>query len=212
MAILEYRPEETMREARERYFRVNGFGDNGGYDDAWVDFKLGPIPMPFPNTPARVRAVRYHDLHHVLTGYDTDIVGELEISAWEIAAGCKGYIAAWQLNLGGLVGGMFTAPRRTWRAFLRGRQSRTLYDGDVECLLGERVSVLRARMGVDAPDKRASVADVASFGLALAAGLLLGPLTFALVLVFLPVGLATFAWRRAKARAVITLDLTEKGP
>jgi len=201
MAIVDYRSEETMREARERYFHVNGFGDNGGYDDAWVDFKLGPIPMPFPNTPARVRAVRYHDLHHVLTGYDTDIVGEFEISAWEIAAGCRGYLAAWQLNLGGMVGGMLTAPRRTWRAFLRGRRSSTLYDGDVESLLSERVADLRARTGVDAPMLRASAGDVLSFGLALAAGLVIGLITLALVLVVLPLGFATFAWRRAKARA-----------
>ena len=96
-------PEDlTMREARRRYFEANGFGTNGNYDDAWVDFKLGPLPFPFPNTAGRVKAVRYHDLHHVVTGYATDIAGEFEISAWEIAAGCKGFAAAWVLNLGGI--------------------------------------------------------------------------------------------------------------
>ena len=104
-----------MREARALYFDINHFGDSDGYDDKWVDFKLGPMPMPFPNTPARVRAVRFHDLHHVLTGYDTNTIGEFEISAWEIAAGCKGYVAAWQLNLGGMFAGLLVAPRRTWR-------------------------------------------------------------------------------------------------
>ena len=69
-------PSDTLRRARDEYFRVNNFGPNGGYDDAWVDFKLGPIPMPVPNTPSRKRAVRYHDLHHALTGYATDIRGE----------------------------------------------------------------------------------------------------------------------------------------
>ena len=78
----------TLRDARRIYFHANGFGEEGGYDDAWVDFKLGPIPMPFPNPPARVRAVKYHDLHHVLTDYDTDTIGEFEIAAWEVAAGC----------------------------------------------------------------------------------------------------------------------------
>src|SRR6185436_2453344 len=135
MTRVAYDPEQTMREARARYFQVNQFGDNGGYDDAWVDFKLGPIPMPFPNTASRVRAVRYHDLHHVLTGYDTNTIGEFEISAWEIAAGCKGYIAAWQLNLGGMFAGMFVSPPRIWRAFLRGRRSDTLYDRSFDELL-----------------------------------------------------------------------------
>jgi hypothetical protein len=200
MAILEYPLTSTMREARELYFRANGFGESGGYDDAWVDFKLGPVPLPFPNTPARVRAVRYHDLHHVLTRYDTDILGELEISAWEIAAGCKGYLAAWQLNLGGMFGGALVAPRRTWRAFLRGRHSRTLYDADVEQLLASPVGELRDRVGVDHPTPPTNASDVALFGLALAAGLVVGLLGLAITLVFVPVGLATFAWRRAKAR------------
>ena len=200
MASLDYDPESTMRDARSRYFDVNGFGASGGYDDAWVDFKLGPLPLPFPNTPARVRAVRYHDLHHVLTGYDTDIIGEFEISAWEIAAGCKGFIAAWQLNLGGMFGGLVVAPRRTLRAFLRGRHSRTLYGDDLDTLLASRVAELRARMGVAAQTPPLNGVSALLFLLALLAGLLVGLLGLLFVLAFLPFGLATFAWRRAKAR------------
>ena len=79
MALVHYDEGLTMREARALYFEVNRFGADGGYGDAWVDFKLGPLPVPFPNTRARVRAVRYHDLHHVLTGYDTNAIGEFEI-------------------------------------------------------------------------------------------------------------------------------------
>jgi hypothetical protein len=74
-----YEPEMTMRDALARYFEVNAFGADGGYNDAWVDFKLGPMPFPFPNTQSRVRALRYHDLHHILTNYDTDTLGEFEI-------------------------------------------------------------------------------------------------------------------------------------
>jgi hypothetical protein len=59
MAIVEYKPTQTMLQARTAYFLANGLGEAGGYDDAWVDFKLGPIPLPFPNTKARLRAVRY---------------------------------------------------------------------------------------------------------------------------------------------------------
>ena len=79
-----------------------------------------PIPMPFPNTKGRVRAVRYHDLPHILPGYATDLMGELEISAWELGAGCKNFFTAWQLNLSGLAGGMALSPRRMLRAFRRG--------------------------------------------------------------------------------------------
>src|SRR5262245_11460181 len=112
--LVTYPETMTMREARRVYFDANGFGETGGYDDAWVDFKLGPIPMPFPNTKSRLEAVRYHDLHHLLTGYDTDIIGEFEIAAWEIAAGCKGFPAAWVLNLSAMAGGLFLSPRRVF--------------------------------------------------------------------------------------------------
>lgn len=199
MTLVEYAPEQTMRAARARYFEVNHFGDDGGYADKWVDFKLGPLPLPFPNTAARVRAVRYHDLHHVLTGYDTDTLGEFEISAWEIAAGCKGYVAAWQLNLGGMFAGFVSAPRRTVRAFLRGRESRTLYDEPFEALLDETVGAARARTGVERPPRRMGFGDATLFALALVAGALTAFVTLPLVLLFLPLGLATFAYRRYHA-------------
>ena len=199
MALVEYAPEQTLRAARARYFEVNHFGADGGYGDKWVDFKLGPLPLPFPNTPARVRAVRYHDLHHVLTGYDTNTIGEFEISAWEIAAGCKGYVAAWQLNLGGMFAGFVSAPRRTVRAFLRGRESRSLYDEPFEALLDATVAATRAQTGVDRPLRRMRFGDAVLFGLALLAGALTAFITLPLVLVFLPLGFATFAVRRYRA-------------
>jgi hypothetical protein len=116
-----------LRDARRIYFDANHFGEDGGYGAKWVDFKLGQIPFPIPNAPSRVRPVRFHDLHHVLTGYDTSTIGEFEISAWEIAAGCRGFAAAWVLHLSGMFAGMLVAPRRTFLAFVRGRRSRTLY-------------------------------------------------------------------------------------
>ena len=110
MAIIEYPTSEPVRSARARYFEANHFGADGGYGDAWVEVKFGPIPVPIPNTEARVRAVRYHDLHHIVTGYDTDLVGEMEISAWELGAGCEDFVAAYVLNVGGLSGGAAIAP------------------------------------------------------------------------------------------------------
>ncbi|HEX8952036.1 MAG TPA: hypothetical protein VF945_09335 [Polyangia bacterium] len=174
--------DDTLAHARDDYFRVNGFGPNGGYDDAWVDFKLGPIPVPFPNTPSRKRAVRFHDLHHALTGYATDVRGEFEISAWEVASGCADYLAAWQLNLSGMVGGMLVAPRRTFRAWVRGRRSgnlyRTRYD---EALLGRRVADVRRELGLDAAPGPARAADVLWLVPALLGGLAIGLVFLALL-------------------------------
>src|SRR5688572_30101485 len=117
MALVTYDPRLTTREARAQYFAANGFGERGGYDEPWVTLKVGPVPVTIPNTEGRVRAVRYHDLHHVLTDYDTDLAGEFEISAFEIGAGCRDFYAAWVLNLSGTTGGLLRCPGRTLRAF-----------------------------------------------------------------------------------------------
>jgi len=127
--VPEYTDDETVREARARYFAANDFGD-GGYDEAWVKFKVGPIPVAFPNSEGRVRAVRLHDLHHVLTGYGTSVLGEGEIGAWEVASGCHHHRAAWVLNLIAYWGGLLVGPRAVWRAFVRGRRSGNLYTGE----------------------------------------------------------------------------------
>src|SRR5690349_9357412 len=89
-----YEPMMSLFEARARYFADNSFGDDGGYSARWVTiFKLGPLSLGFPNTASRIAAVRYHDLHHLVTGYDTDVMGEAEIAAWELASGCERFPA-----------------------------------------------------------------------------------------------------------------------
>lgn len=138
----------TVREARALYFASAGFAADGGYADPWVRLKLGKKTVfAFPNTAARVRAVRFHDLHHVLTGYDTSWTGEAEIGAWELAAGCGRHYAAWLLNLGAAALGLLFAPRRVVRAFARGRRSDTLYHEQFsDELLDQTVGALRKRM------------------------------------------------------------------
>ncbi|MGE0788694.1 MAG: Coq4 family protein [Sandaracinaceae bacterium] len=198
MAIVAYEDELTLRAARDRYFAANEFGPDGGYGASWVKVELGPIPLAIPNSAARVRAVRYHDLHHVLTGYDTDILGELEISAWEIGAGCKDFAAAWVLNLGGLTAGAMAAPRRTYRAFVRGLRSRTLYGQAYEALLDRSVGDVRAEVGLDAAREEPSNAgDVARFALAAVAGFVVGMGTLTVALVVSPIALPTLRVARA---------------
>jgi hypothetical protein len=137
----------TLREARAQYFRDNGLDQDGGYDSKWVKVRIGPLPVVFPNTKARRAALLPHDLHHVATGYDTSLVGEAEIGAWELASGCRGYYAAWILNLGAAVTGLFLAPRRVGRAFLRGWRSTNLYHLGIDPSWGDdTVDVLRKRL------------------------------------------------------------------
>jgi hypothetical protein len=153
----------SIREARDHYFTENGLGD-GGYSARWVKVKVGPIPLGFPNTTARVAAVRFHDIHHVLTAYNTTWTGEAEIGAWEIASGCAHHYAAWLLNLQAMAIGLVISPKTVWRAFLRGRRTRNLYREEFnEALLTPTVNELRHRLRLDTEPGPAAPADYVAF-------------------------------------------------
>jgi len=176
----------TLAEARRKYFALNNFGDDGGYRAAWVKMKAGPVPIAFPNTRGRVEAVRFHDLHHVLTEYPTTWRGETEIGAWEVASGCARFYQGWLLNLLSFAIGLVINPRGVYAAFMRGRRSRNLYTSEFnDELLASRVGDVRRRLNLDAPaeppteeDRRAFVAwALASVAVYFGTGLvLLAPL------------------------------------
>lgn len=172
-----YEPMMSVLEARARYFADNSFGEDGGYNDRWVTvYKLGPIPLGFPNTPARRVAVRYHDLHHLATGYDTNIIGEAEISAWELGSGCEKVPVAWFLNHTALPLGVMRDAGRVRRAFARGCRTRNLYsEPSLDALLGERLGVLRERLGMtQASDEPMTPAERRRFRRALVIAFVLG--------------------------------------
>src|SRR5262245_31728695 len=161
--MVRYEEALTLEQARGRYFAENGF--NPAYDDRWVTARLRGRTIPlFPNTPARVAAVRIHDLHHVIAEYETSWVGEGEIAAFELASGCGPYLAAWVLNLAGFGIGFFLSPRRILRAFVRGRHSKNLYgEGFNPARLSQHVGDLRRELGLDTPAPSASLRDLFAF-------------------------------------------------
>ncbi len=153
--------ETTLAAARATYYEVNGFGADGGDALDWVPVKLWKLTVKIPNTDGRRKAVRIHDLHHVLTGYDTTLAGEAEIGAWELASGCLRWPAATFLNLTILAIGLVMAPVRLARAWARGRQTRNLYgENGVDHLLPRTVEAMRGTLGLDRP-VRVRVRDVA---------------------------------------------------
>lgn len=196
--LVAYPEALPLRDARRIYFDANNFGPDGGYASKWVDFKLGKIPFPVPNSPGRVRAVRFHDLHHVLTGYDTNTIGEFEISAWEIAAGCKDFTAAWVINLSGMFAGALVAPGRIFRAFVRGRRSRTFYGEPFEPLLELTVADARARY--IAADERApaNALDAIVFAGALVAAFVAAVLMLVVCVPLAPFGLVALGFAKRK--------------
>jgi hypothetical protein len=159
MAILTYDDSELIRDARMRYWEANGFGDDGGYNKKWEIVKLGPIPIPVRNIEGRKNAIRFHDLHHLITGYDTDIPGEAQISAWELAAGCSNKWVAWILDLQGLFIGL-SCPRLLLRAWARSRRSKSLYSETFdEAMLSMTVGEMRQKMQLDKPAPEPDLTD-----------------------------------------------------
>ena len=161
----EYDSALSLELARARYFAANGFAADGGYGTAWVDAKIGPFPVRIPNTKGRDRAVRIHDLHHVLTGYRTTFRGESEIGAWEVASGCRQHWAAWFLNLAAFGGGLLFAANDVWPAFVRGRSCLNLYDCRLDAaLLAKSVGEVRRELHLDEPSTGpANARDAAAF-------------------------------------------------
>ena len=154
----------TVREAREAYFAANGFSA-ASYDARWTPVAFFALKLALPNTARHAWAIRLHDLHHVATGYGTDLVGEGEISWWELAGGLRGldlYVSSIIVMVA--LTGCCLSPRRMMGAFRSGRTARSLWtdpelrerdDARLEELLDLTVTELRARTGVRAREPHA---------------------------------------------------------
>ena len=119
----------TPRILLSKFYDDNRLGADGGQSSPAVKIEIAKgFYFYFPNFDARRKAVYLHDIHHLVTGYETTLVGESEISAWEIASGCRNYPAAFLINTSGLMIGL---PFHFWgvlKAFARGRRTRNLYN------------------------------------------------------------------------------------
>lgn len=110
----------TAAEALQRWREGHGRSAEAGAKVFWV--ALGPLRVPVPH-PGQLDL---HDLHHVITGYRPDLIGEIEISAFELRTGVKTPMVFF-LCLAGVALGLLIAPSRTWRAWKRGAGRRNLY-------------------------------------------------------------------------------------
>jgi hypothetical protein len=143
-------PETRVRDARDLYLRENGFSLEM-YRQPTFEVPLGPWNLRLRNPPSRQRVIAAHDLHHVLTGFGTDWIGEIEVAAWECGAGLGRNPFAWRVCVPFALYGLLRCPRRTWRAWRRGRGARSLLLGDVsiESLLDLTLAEARRVRGLD---------------------------------------------------------------
>ncbi|HRI58740.1 MAG TPA: hypothetical protein PK228_03430, partial [Saprospiraceae bacterium] len=105
-----------VKTALAQLFERFGFPPDA-YTAKWFVVRVGKFPFYLPNLPVRVKVARFHDIHHVLTGYPANWRGEAEIGAWEIATGCRNSFIAWFLNGGAVFVGLFLWPHAVVRAF-----------------------------------------------------------------------------------------------
>jgi hypothetical protein len=150
-AEIPWTPQTRVLEARDAYLAENGFTVDG-YTAKTAEVSALGVSFRIPNPISRQRAIASHDLHHVATGYGTDLKGEAEISAFECAHSLWGIGAYVQgLILSIAAGGLFFAPVRTVRAFRAGRRARGNLFRDPKPyaeLTAMSVAELRAYLGI----------------------------------------------------------------
>ncbi|UUY06916.1 hypothetical protein LRS11_13795 [Pseudomonas sp. J452] len=118
----------TLKEELAAFYRRCGFSGTADRQACTVPVYTGCMLVPLPNIETRHRYLKYHDLHHVATGYSTGRIGEGEVSAWELGTGSMlNSPLLGTMNLIALSTGLVLEPKRMWRAFRRGCRSRNLY-------------------------------------------------------------------------------------
>ena len=137
----------TAHRALREFYSQEQLPPDGGVQAKWVWVRAFGLPIPIPNTRARVRLVPYHDLHHVITGYRTDEAGEAEVAAWCLGTG-GGPVLGHIYDLGAFLLGLFQVPRRPLRAFYRGRQGRNLYRKPAAAWMSWELDALRVQAHV----------------------------------------------------------------
>jgi len=135
--------EETVLSARNQFLRRYNLEDT--YNDEGFLLHFGRIKVRTMNPGL----LPVHDLHHVATGFGSGLVGEAEISAFELRAGW-GTPFILVLCLGAVGIGMVLSPRRVIHAWKVSRGAKSLYRRDIPYtrLLEMPVSELRRYMAL----------------------------------------------------------------
>lgn len=129
---MKFSSSTIVKDALSTFYRKHDFGTEGGANKKIVKIKIGSWYFILPNTQGRKRALIFHDIHHLVAGYNVDFKGEAEIGGREIGSNCKGYLTALFLNLMAFTAGVFIYPKRVFNSFVRGRHSQNLYHNIIE--------------------------------------------------------------------------------
>ena len=139
------RGEETVKEARDRFLATNGF-DLGGYTAARFLIPIGRLTLTAPNPGL----LMFHDLHHIATGIPPTLLGECQISAYELRTGATRSPVVLVLCIAAILLGLIMSPKAELRIWKCARGTRNLYRTQVpyETLLGMTVGELRESLRI----------------------------------------------------------------
>jgi hypothetical protein len=163
----------TIESELKAFYQEKGFGESLGKRPLFVGVFTGCLLVPMPNIETRRKYLKYHDLHHLMTGFSVGRIGEGEMSAWELGTG-----SMWRhpllgvMNLVALSTGWILKRDRIWAAFQRGRRSRNLYSKETRTLVDadhwHSVKALKVDVvDVDASATKGQVAFFAYVGISL---------------------------------------------
>lgn len=123
--------QTLVKEALYEFYKSHYFGEEAS-TAKWVQVRLGPFKIPFPNPKLRREVIYLHDLTHLVTGYDTSWTGEGEIAAWELASGFpRKYWIGWIYPPMTFSIGLIISPKKVLQAFARGWKQPNLYKLDL---------------------------------------------------------------------------------
>jgi hypothetical protein len=114
------------------------------YRENWVRVSMWGRRVPVFSVYGFKESLFIHDIHHLLSGYDTDWTGELEIAAWELSSGGCGRYFLYRIDrMVFTLLGLIFAPRATCRAFRCGLKHRNLFHRDPEEVMPIEIDELR---------------------------------------------------------------------
>ena len=156
---MKFNAATNIKDALNTFYKKNDFGVGGGANEKTAKIKIGRWNFIIPNTQGRKRALIFHDIHHLVAGYNVDFKGESEIGGWEIGSNCKGYLTALFLNLMAFTAGVFIYPKRVFKSFVRGRHSQNLYHNIIEKdeLLTMSIKEIKTLLRLELPYKRTTL-------------------------------------------------------
>ena len=176
---------QTPRQLLPSFYRQYQLGDDGGQSSSYVKVELTKkLFVYFPNFDARRKAVFKHDVHHIVTGYPSTLKGETEIGAWEIASGCRHYWVAFVLDLHGVMMGLLFNPLGIYKAFVKGRRTKNLYNDALpdKQVMDTPIAEIRERLLLNNYSGKGNLIDMALFLLLLLFGVVYSVLSIVLLL------------------------------